>query len=158
MSLLSQMIDAFKSTAFKESLYKALEGQGCTLEKDKLLKATGNFKADLYIETEDVIYLVKTVEKYNIEPLSESLVEELGAAKKNLASGGYKHVVPVVIIGQNPLSHPFLEGVYRNQVLMIQGAVEECAAQLEFILQHQVVPSYQMTPRIGDEEVRFYGI
>jgi hypothetical protein len=158
MSLMSQMLEYFRSPAIKESLYRALAGQACKLEKDKRLPELGEFKADLYIETDDVIYLVKTVEKFRLEPLTGQSVEDLCRAKNHLVRHAYKWVVPIMIIGQNTQSHSFMEAVYRHQVLVIQGPVEDCANHLEFILQHQVVPSYQMSHQMQDGDMLFFAI
>lgn len=175
MSFLTQMTSYFRSPALKESMYHALANQqhpaGTSrvtsaklpdramyrLEKDKLLETDG-FKADLYIESDDVIYLVKTIEKFQLDPLPASYVQDLIQAKKNLVHRKYKRVVPVILIGQNTQSRPFLEEVYRHHVLVLQGTAEECAYHFELILQHQVTVTYQMSPRIGDSEVRFFGI
>jgi hypothetical protein len=158
MNFMSQMLDYFRSPAIKESLYKALANQDCTLEKDKLLPEMDGYTADLYIETDDVIYLVKTVEKFSIEPLSGDDVEDLWQAKKRLVQHVYKQVVPIMIIGQNTQGHSFMEAAYRHHVLVIQGPIEDCATHLEFILQHQVVPTYQMSMQIRDSDMLFFAI
>ncbi|MFC4769629.1 hypothetical protein [Effusibacillus consociatus] len=158
MSFLSQMIGYFGSPALKESMFKALANQECKLEKDKPLLESNGFKADLYIETDDVIYLVKTIEKFQLNPIGASFVEDLIQAKKQLVTQKYKRIIPVVVIGQNTQSRAFLEAVYRNHVLVLQGTVEECAFHLEYILQHQIAPTYQISPRSADSEVRFFTI
>ncbi|GAX90051.1 hypothetical protein EFBL_1677 [Effusibacillus lacus] len=158
MGLMSQMLEYFRSPALKESIYRALVDMDCKLEKDKLLSEPEGLKADLYIEADDVIYLVKTVEKYQLDPLPGALVDDLIQAKRNLVHSKFKRVVPIILIGENTVSGFFLEEVYRNHVLVLQGTVEECAYHLEFILQHQVSVIYQMSPKLEPSALRFFGI
>jgi hypothetical protein len=157
MSLLSQVIESFKSHSLKGILHKMLKNQDLRYEQDKKLGEAGGH-TDLYIEADEVIYLVKTVETFQVQALGKEVVEEVANAKKHLLKRTYKRVVPVLIIGQNAQSHAFMEACYRCQALVVHGPIEECAHQLEFVLQHQVIPTYQISPRVKDSELRFFGI
>lgn len=157
MSLLSQVIESFKSQTLKGILHKMLQSQDCQFEQDKTLGEAGG-KADLYIEADEVIYLVKTVETFQVQALGAEAVEEVAQARKHLLTRTYKRVVPVLIIGQNAQSRSFMEAGYKHQALIVHGPIEECAHQLEFLLQHQVIPTYQLSARNKDAELKFFGI
>ncbi|ASS75994.1 hypothetical protein CIG75_14165 [Tumebacillus algifaecis] len=157
MSLLTQVIESFKSQSLKGILHKMLQAQDCHFEQDKWLGEAGG-KADLYIEGDDVIYLVKTIETYQVQALCAEVVEEVAKARKHLLTRTYKRVVPVLIIGQYAQSRAFLEAGYKNQALIVHGPIEECADQLEFILQHQVIPTYHLSVSSRDSEGQFFRI
>ncbi|TCP52777.1 hypothetical protein EV586_10720 [Tumebacillus sp. BK434] len=157
MSLLSQVIESFKSQSLKGILHKMLQSQDCQFEQDKRLGEAGG-KADLFIESDEVIYLVKTVEAFQVQALGADVVAEAALARKHLLTHTYKRVVPVLIIGQNAQSRAFMEAAYKNQALIVHGPIEECAHQLEFLLQHQVIPTYQLSARSKESELKFFGI